>query len=283
MTLLPMLTGKARVAGIMGWPVSHSRSPRLHGYWIAKYGVDAAYIPFKVRPDEVERALRAFPVLGFAGCNLTLPHKERALAVVDEVDQAARRIGAMNLLVVGEDGRLRGRNTDGLGFLAALRDGAASFEVTAGPALVLGAGGAAKAIVASLVDAGAPEVRIANRTRARAEKLADGLGAKVIEVIDWEARAAGLDGAALLVNATSLGMQGQPPLELDLGRLPPEAVVNDAIYTPLETGILAAARARGNRTVDGLGMLLHQATYAFEEWFGILPEVTAELRAHVLG
>jgi shikimate dehydrogenase len=276
------ITGAARVAGIMGWPVSHSRSPRLHGYWIAKHGLDAAYVPFKVEPDKIETALRAFPVLGFAGCNLTLPHKERALAVVDAVDETARRMGAMNTLVVREDGSLFGRNTDGYGFISALQQDAPGFAVAAGPAMVLGAGGAAKAIVTTLLDAGAPEVRIANRTRARAEALAAALGADNVSVLDWADRAR-LDGLALLVNATSLGMRGQPALELDLARLAPEAVVNDAIYTPLETGLLAAARARGNRTVDGLGMLLHQAVPAFEAWFGIRPEVTPELRAHVLG
>lgn len=278
-----MLSGQARVAGIMGWPVSHSRSPRLHGYWLERHGIDGAYIPFKVAPDDLEAALGAFPRLGFVGCNLTLPHKERALALMDEVDDAARRIGAMNTVIVTEDGRLKGRNTDGVGFLSALAEGAPRFAVEAAPALVLGAGGAAKAIVTTLVDAGAPEVRIANRTRTRAERLAEGLGAAAIAVLDWAAREAALDGVGLLVNATSLGMQGQPPLELDLARLDPAAVVNDAVYTPLETGLLARARARGNPAVDGLGMLLHQARPAFQAWFGIDPEVTPALRAHVLG
>lgn len=277
-----MLTGAARVAGIMGWPVAHSRSPRLHGYWLRQYGIDGAYIPFKVAPADLETALRALPRLGFVGCNLTLPHKERALELVDDVDAAARRIGAMNTVVV-VDGRLRGSNTDGFGFLAALTETVPDFDVTAGPVAVLGAGGAAKAIVTSLADAEAPEIRIANRTRARAERLAEALGDRRIIVVDWAARETHLDDVTLLVNATSLGMQGQPPLALEVARLSPRAVVNDAVYTPLETELLAAARARGNPTVDGLGMLLHQARPGFEAWFGVRPEVTPELRAHVLG
>jgi len=278
-----MLSGAARIAGIMGWPVSHSRSPRLHGYWLRQYGIDGAYIPFKVAPEDLETALRALPRLGFVGCNLTVPHKERALAVMDEVEAAARRIGAMNTLVVTEEGRLHGSNTDGFGFLTALAETVPDFDATAGPAVVLGAGGAAKAIITCLVDAGAPEIRITNRTRVRAERLAEALGDARLRIVDWAAREAVLEDAALLVNATSLGMQGQPPLTLDLAGLNPGAVVNDAVYTPLETALLASARARGNPAVDGLGMLLHQARPGFEAWFGIRPEVTAELRAHVLG
>jgi shikimate dehydrogenase len=277
-----MLSGKARVAGIMGWPISHSRSPRLHGFWLDDYGIDGTYVPFAVRPEDLAPALRALPKLAVAGCNLTLPHKEAALAVMDRVDPMARRIGAVNTVVVDGEGRLNGSNTDGFGFVAALEEDAADWRVDTGPAVILGAGGAARAVVAALLERGTPEVRIVNRTLERAQRLGQELDPKRCLAVAWEAAAAYLAEAALLVNTTSLGMEGQPPLSLDLGRLPSSAVVNDIVYTPLETGLLAAARARGNRIVDGLGMLLHQARPGFEAWFGTAPRVTAVLRAHVL-
>ena len=276
-----ILSGKARLAGVMGWPVAHSRSPRLHGFWLDRYGIDGAYLPLAVRPEHLEAALRALPLLGFRGVNLTLPHKEAALAALDEVDPEARRIGAVNTVAVTGDGRLRGWNTDAFGFLAHLRDAAPSWRPQAGPAVLLGAGGAARAVCAALAGAGVPEIRLVNRTRARAEEVAAAIGGP-IRALDWEQRAAALDGAALLVNTTTLGMAGQPPLDLDLGRLPPEAVVNDIVYVPLETPLLRAAAARGNVCVDGLGMLLHQARPGFAAWFGVEPEVDAGLRAFVL-
>ena len=274
------ITGKARVAGVMGWPVGHSRSPLLHNFWLARLGIDGAYVPFAVRPESLEAALRALPALGLAGVNLTVPHKEAAVALMDTLDASAKRIGAVNTVVVA-NGRLEGRNTDGYGFVENLRAGAKGWRGANGPAVVIGAGGAARAIVVALIDDGAPEIRIVNRTAARAEALAAEFGKPVIAV-KWEQRAAALDGAALLANATTLGMTGQPALDLPLDALPKAAVVTDAVYAPLETALLAAARARGNTCVDGLGMLLHQARPAFAAWFGRDPEVTPELRAHVL-
>lgn len=274
-------SGKARLAGVMGWPVAHSLSPRLQGYWLETYGIDGAYVPLAVKPEDFAEAVRMLPRLGFAGANVTVPHKEAALRAVDEVEDLARRVGAVNTIVVREDGSLYGRNTDGYGFMENLRAGAPAWNATAGPAVVVGAGGAARAIVAALLDAGVPELRLINRTRARAEQLAEEIGG-AITVFDWEDRADALDGANLLVNTTTLGMTGHPPLELGLSSLPATAVVTDIVYVPLETPLLAAARERGNATVDGLGMLLHQARPGFAAWFGHEPEVTEDLRTFVL-
>ncbi len=276
-----MPTGKARVAGVMGWPVAHSRSPRLHGFWLERYGIDGAYVPLAVPPDRIAEAIRALPALGFAGCNVTVPHKEEALRAVDRLDAAARRIGAVNTIVVAPDGALEGRNTDGFGFLANLRTGAPSWRPEDGPAVVVGAGGAARAVVVALLDAGCPLVRVVNRSRDRAERMAADLGGS-IEVTDFVSRETALDDAGLLVNTTTLGMAGHPPLKLDLGRLSSKAVVTDIVYTPLDTPLLVAARARGNPTVDGIGMLLHQGRPGFAAWFGVDPEVTDDLRRFVL-
>ncbi len=275
------LSGRSRVAGVMGWPVAHSRSPRLHGYWLRQYQIDGAYIPLPVRPAQFAAALRALPMLGFAGANVTLPHKEAALAAVDRASGEARRIGAVNTIVVLEDGALEGRNTDGFGFVENLRAAVRGWRADAGPAVVLGAGGAARAIGATLLDLGVPDLCLLNRTVERAERLAADLGGRV-RVHSWGDRGTALADAALLVNATTLGMTGQPPLDLPLERLPLQAVVNDIVYSPLETPLLAAARARGNPAVDGLGMLLHQARPGFAAWFGVEPEVTPDLRRFVL-
>lgn len=275
------LSGRTRLAGVMGWPISHSLSPRLHGYWLRHYGIDGAYLPLAVTPDRLEQALRALPALGFRGTNLTIPHKERVLAIVDRATPAARRIGAVNTVVVHENGELQGDNTDGFGFLAGLAEGYPGWRADVGPAVLVGAGGASQAIVVALLDAGVPEIRLVNRTRVRAEALADGLGSRV-RVVDWQEREIALDGAALLVNTTSLGMKDRPPLEIALDRLPQAAVVTDVVYAPLETPLLAAARARGYTVVDGLGMLLHQARPGFRAWFGVDPEVTEALRQVVL-
>ncbi|HUJ97490.1 MAG TPA: shikimate dehydrogenase [Stellaceae bacterium] len=268
-------------AGVMGWPVEHSRSPALHGFWLEHYHIDGQYVLLSVPPERLEAALRALPADGFAGCNLTLPHKERALRLVDRADATARRIGAVNTVVVAADGTLEGRNTDAFGFHENLVTTVPEWRAATGPAVVLGAGGAARAVVASLLDQGATEIRLLNRHRERAEALAAALGGSVT-VLDWEERAAALDGAALLVNATSLGQAGQPPLALALDALPKGAVVNDIVYVPLETPLLAAARARGNSVVDGLGMLLHQARPAFAAWFGTMPDVSPELRRRIM-
>jgi shikimate dehydrogenase len=275
------LTGRARLAGVMGWPVAHSRSPRLHGFWLAQHDIDGAYLPLPVHPQNLAAALRALPLLGFTGVNITLPHKAAALALVDRVSEEAQRIGAINTVVVAADGLLEGSNTDGYGFLAHLKASAPAWRASDGPAVLLGAGGAARAIAVALLGAGVPELRLANRTARRTAELAEALGPR-IEPIDWEQRSGALDGAALLVNSTTLGMAGQPPLKISLQRLPRPAVVYDIVYVPLETPLLAAARARGNIPVDGLGMLLHQALPGFAAWFGVTPEVTPELREFVL-
>jgi shikimate dehydrogenase len=272
------LTGNAIKAGVMGFPISHSRSPALHGWWLEHYRIDGVYLPMAVRPEHLGQALRALPVLGFAGCNLTIPHKEAALALVDLLDPLARRIGAVNTIIVGADGSLEGRNTDAFGFIENLR-AAGGWSAQGRICTVIGAGGAARAIIAALADEGASEIRLVNRTAARAERLAAEFG---IRAVSWDEREAALEGAALLVNTTNQGMHGEPPLDLSLVRLPREALVNDIVYVPLETPLLATARARGNRIVDGLGMLLHQARPGFAAWFGAEPTVTPELRAAVL-
>ncbi|PWB84329.1 MAG: shikimate dehydrogenase [Methylocystaceae bacterium] len=266
------------LAGVMGWPIAHSRSPKIHNYWLARYGLAGVYAPLAIEPGRLGPALRALPALNFSGCNLTIPHKEAALALVDRVDESAARIGAINCVVVLEDGALEGRNYDGFGFVASLHAAAPMWRAGSGAAVVIGAGGGSRAIVAGLVDDGATEIRLFNRTLERARKLAEDFGPPVA-AYPWEEREAGLAGAGLLVNATSQGMVGQPPLELSLDALPGAALVADIVYAPLETALLAAARARGNTTVDGLGMLIHQARPAFRDWFGVMPEATPELRA----
>jgi shikimate dehydrogenase len=270
----------------MGWPVGHSLSPRLHGFWLRQHGIDGAYVPLAVAPARLGQALQALPALGFRGVNLTIPHKERALALVDRATPAAARIGAVNTVIVEQEGLL-GDNTDGYGFMASLAADAPDWRPDAGPAALLGAGGAARAIAVALIEAGAPELRLVNRTRARAETLAAQLAelagerGTVLTALPWQEKRA-LAGASLLVNTTSLGMTGQPALAIDLAPLPVAALVADIVYTPLETGLLAAARARGHPVVDGLGMLLHQARPGFRAWFGVDPEVGEALRASVL-
>ena len=265
----------------MGWPIGHSLSPRVQGFWLEQLGIDGAYVPFAVSPDRLADAIHALPALGLVGVNLTIPHKEAAMALVDQVDETARRIGAINCINVQSGGTLSGSNTDGYGFMESVRHGAADWNAAAGPAVVIGAGGAARAICVALQDAGVPEIRVVNRTAERAEGLAAEFGPP-LTAVTWENRDAALAEAALLVNATSLGMWNQPPLDLSLDGLPTDAVVADIVYAPLETGLLRAARSRGNIAVDGLGMLLHQARPAFALWFGQAPEVTADLHAHVL-
>jgi shikimate dehydrogenase len=270
------------LAGVIGWPINHSRSPRLHGHWLARYGISGHYVPMAVRPGELAAALAAQRQLGFRGTNVTIPHKEEALALASEVTEAARIIGAANTLVHLAEGGFRADNTDGMGFLANLRQEAPSWDPRSGPALVLGAGGAARGVVWALLDAGAPEVRLANRSRERAIALRDSFGPRVV-AIDWAEAAEAVAGAAVIVNTTSVGMGGEGDLPVSLDRAEAGALVTDIVYTPLVTPLLAAARARGLATVDGLGMLLHQAAPGFEAWFGRRPEVDAELRAAVLG
>lgn len=280
-----ILTAKARVAGVIGWPVEHSLSPRLHGFWLDQYGIDGTYIPLPVHPDHFAEALRALPRLGFRGANVTVPHKETALRNVDHLTGRARRIGAVNTVTVGEDGSLTGDNTDGFGFLENLRQGAPEWKPSAGRVVVLGAGGAARGVVAALVDAGVPEVVVLNRTLARAEALAADLGAGVVAAA-MDSAGAWVADCQLLVNTTSLGMAGGADTDTlpaaVLTELDERAIVNDIVYTPLITPLLEAARHQGNRVVDGLGMLLHQARPGFEAWFGVTPEVDEALRAFVL-
>jgi len=275
------LTGRARLAGVMGWPVAHSLSPRLHGYWLKQYGIDGAYVPLPVPPERLGSALRALADLGFAGCNLTVPHKEAALAVLDEVAEDARRIAAVNTILVRSDGTLCGWNTDIEGFAQSLTSALPGWSITGEQAVVIGAGGAARAVVAALQKLGAAEIIVVNRTPDRTQALATALGQSV-QPRPWERIEEVLRTASLLVNTTSLGMVGKSPLASDLAPLREEAVVADIVYTPLETALLAAARQRGHRVVDGLGMLLYQAIPGFEAWFGRRPEVTPELRNFVL-
>jgi shikimate dehydrogenase len=268
------------IAGVMGYPVMHSRSPKIHNYWFAKYGLSGAYVPLAIRPEGLADALRALAPLGFAGCNLTLPHKEAALKIVDRVDPLARRIGAVNCVAVAADASLDGCNTDGFGFIASLAEVQPDWRADAGPIVVVGAGGGARAVLVSLADRGAREIRVVNRTSERAVALAREFGPPVA-ALPWGDRNAALAGAAMLVNTTSQGMAGTPALDIALDELPAAALVADIIYVPLDTPLLAAARRRGHRVVGGLGMLLHQARPAFHAWCGVMPEVTPELRAMI--
>jgi shikimate dehydrogenase len=268
-----------KLAGILGWPVQQSLSPVLHGFWLKEHGLRGAYVPLPVRPEDFAEVVAALPRMGFAGVNVTIPHKESAFALAAELDDDARDTGAANVLVF-EGARVRGMNTDVHGFQANIEEALGSGAAARGPALVLGAGGAARAVLLALARAGAPEIRLVNRTRARAEALAAEFRGKApVTVMDWGDWRRGLAGAALLVNTTSLGMTGKPPLDLPLDGLPPAAVVVDIVYNPLDTDLLRRARAAGHPTVDGLGMLMHQAVPAFAAWFGVTPRVTPALRA----
>jgi shikimate dehydrogenase len=253
------------LAGVMGWPVMHSRSPALHNYWFRRYGLAGTYVPLAIEPRGLEAALRALAPLGFAGCNLTIPHKQRAITMVHEVDPVAERIGAISCVIVRPDGSLTGTNNDSYGFVHNVIQERPEWRAHAGPVVLIGAGGGARAVAYGLADRGAPEIRVVNRTFDRAEALVSAFGPPLI-AIRWE------------VNTTSQGMVGQSPLDLALDALATNALVCDIVYVPLETPLLAAARRRGNPTVDGLGMLLHQARPAWQAWFGIEPEVTPELR-----
>jgi shikimate dehydrogenase len=267
-------------ACVIGWPVAHSRSPVIHRYWLKLHGLDGAYEMEAVRPEEIAGFLRSLSERGYAGANVTLPHKEVALDAADRPDDAATAIGAANTLWLDAKGLLHASNTDAYGFMTHLSAEAPEWNKGKRPVVVLGAGGAARAVLHGLIGAGASKILLANRTEGRAKALADGFGNRV-SVIPWEDRNRALAGCGLLVNATSLGMTGKPPLDIDLSALPIDVIVADIVYSPLETKLLAAAMARGNRTVDGLGMLLHQAVPGFNRWFGVRPEVTPDLRAHV--
>jgi len=264
------------LAGVMGHPVAHSRSPVIHNHWIAHYNLRGSYVLLPVEPTNLQDALKGLRALGFAGCNVTIPHKVEAMKAMDWVHPVAKQMGAINTIVVQPDGALHGFNNDGFGYIQSIRDAKSNWQANAGPITVLGAGGAARAIVLSLINEGANEIRLINRTKSKAEDLATEFGS-VVKVIDWSERHSALSGVSMLVNTTNQGMHGQPNLDLHLDDLPTSALVSDAIYIPLETPLLESARMRGNATVNGLGMLLNQARPAFQAWFGVLPEITPDL------
>ncbi|HEV2040645.1 MAG TPA: shikimate dehydrogenase [Casimicrobiaceae bacterium] len=264
------------IAGLVGWPVAHSRSPTIHNYWLDHYKIPGRYVLLPVPPEKLSLALPGLAALGFRGCNVTTPHKQAVMPMIDRVDELARRIGAVNTIVVEKDGTLTGFNNDGNGFVQSLRDAKADWRPDAGPIVVLGAGGAARAVVASLAAQGASEIRLVNRTFERAQGIAKEYGPPVT-AFPWEKRNEALADVALLANATNQGMAGKPALDISLDRLPPHALVGDLIYIPPETPLLAAARARGNMTVNGLGLLLNQARPAFQAWYGVLPDITPGL------
>lgn len=269
------------LAGVIGTPVAHSKSPRIFRHWLTRFGVRGHYIPMDVAVQDLETALRALPRLGFVGVNVTIPHKEHILEIADLVSDRAALTGSANTLVFRDDGMVHADSTDGHGFMENLRSNVPDWDPVQGPAAILGAGGAARAVVASLLNAGAEEIRLSNRTRARSEILGKDFGAKV-RVHDWNEAGDMLKGARTVVNATSLGMVGHEKLLVPLGELSDDAVVTDLVYAPLETEFLAQARRIGCQTVDGLGMLLFQAAPGFERWFGIAPRVDDQLRQAVL-
>ncbi len=269
------------LAGVVGWPIAHSLSPRLHGHWLKRYNLPGFYVPIGLKPQDFETGIRALPKLGFRGINLTLPYKESIMAMADNITDRASLIGAANTVFFRENGTISADNTDGYGFLENLRQNAPGWNVQQGPALVLGAGGASRAIISALINAGAPEIRLANRTRQRSEILKDQFGAR-ITITDWNRASDAAEDTALIVNTTALGMVGKPDLPFSLEHAPETALVTDIVYAPIETPLLEEARVRGNPTVDGLGMLLFQALPGFEAWFGQRPEVDEALRKAIL-
>lgn len=274
------MSDRIPMAGVIGAPVAHSKSPALHRYWLKRYGITGHYVHLHVEQSDLEEVLNALPKMGFVGANVTIPHKESVLGLADIVTDRAALIGAANTLIFRPDGKLYADNTDGYGFVENLRMNA-DWDPKAGPAAVLGAGGAARAVIASLLEVGVPEIRLANRTRARADALKDEFGAKVV-VSEWVNANEMLKGARTVVNTTSLGMHGQPELKIAFDFLSPDAVVTDIVYTPLHTAFLQRAADKGCQIVDGLGMLLHQAAPGFERWFGQRPEVDEDTRNHIL-
>ena len=277
-----MTTDRIPLAGVIGHPVAHSRSPRLHMHWLRKFALRGHYIPMDVAPDKLEEVVRMMPHMGFVGCNITVPHKERILDIADQVTDRATLIGAANTLIFREDGKIHADNTDGYGFVENLRQAVPEWQAAGGPVMVLGAGGAARAVLASLIDLGAEDIVLTNRTRIRAEKLREDFG-KRIRVVDWVQAGNHVEEAATLINTTTLGMVGKPELRVPLDGLQPGTVVNDLVYAPLQTKLLRTATEMGAIPVDGLGMLLHQGVPGFERWFGRRPEVDEALRAAVLG
>lgn len=277
-----MTDTKIPLAGVIGCPISHSKSPRLHGHWLRRYGLAGHYIPLHVQPQDLQAVIKTMPNMGFVGANVTIPHKQAVFALADDISDTARKIGAANTLSFGADGRVFADNTDAHGFIANLRQNAPEWQAQRGPALVLGAGGAARAILVALLDAGTPDIFLTNRTPEKAQALADEFGLR-ITAIDWDKTEIYLHAVKTLINTTAMGMAGKDDVPFSLYGLPQDAVVNDIVYTPLETGLLRAAKAQGCHTVDGLGMLLHQAAPGFARWFGHMPQVDQETRQAVLG
>ena len=269
------------LAGVIGSPIAHSKSPRLHRHWLKTYAINGYYIPMEVHAEDLEQVIRTLPKMGFVGVNVTIPHKEKVLRLADQVTDRATLIGAANTLIFRPDGKIHADNTDGYGFIENLRQGAPDWDPAAGPAAVLGAGGAARAVVSALIDAGVPEILITNRTRVRAEKLKQDFGQR-LRVVDWVQAGNIIEDAALVVNTTSLGMVGKPELRVPLDGINSGTVVTDLVYNPLKTRLLKVAEEAGATAVDGLGMLIYQGIPGFERWFGLRPEVDADTRAAVL-
>jgi shikimate dehydrogenase len=269
------------LAGVIGCPIAHSKSPRMHKHWLQRYGLPGDYVPLHVEPADLETVIRAMPKMGFVGANITIPHKVAVMQIADQISDRATLIGAANTLIFMADGRIYADNTDGYGFMANLRQNAPDWDPTSGPAAVLGAGGAARAVIVALADAGVSEIFLSNRTRAKADALRTEFGTR-IRVVDWVHAGNMLEDAATVVNTTSLGMVGQPALRVPLDGLRAGTLVTDLVYNPLRTDLLTDAHARGCVTVDGLGMLLHQGVPGFERWFGVRPQVDADLRRVVL-
>ena len=276
-----MTLSKIPLAGVIGAPIAHSKSPKLHAHWLYKTDLPGHYVPLHIEPNDLEQTLKILPKLGFVGLNVTVPHKEEVMRYVDVVTDRATLIGAANTLIFRPDGKIKADNTDGFGFIRNLTTGAPDWNPDAGPALVLGSGGAARAVIAALLEAGVREILLTNRTRARAENLKDIFGPKV-KIIDWIDAGNAIDDAALLVNTTSLGMQGKPELRVPLDGLKRDTVVTDLVYAPLKTGLLSVAEEMGCLTVDGLGMLIHQAAPGFQHWFGVHPPIDDATRAVLL-
>jgi shikimate dehydrogenase len=276
------MNDKYKTAGVMGWPVQHSRSPAIHNHWIKKHDLKGSYGLFEVNPNSLETALRGISALGLAGCNVTIPHKINALRFMDWIDPLAEKIGAINTVVVQNDGALHGYNFDGFGYIESIKEAQPQWDAKfSGPITMLGAGGASRAILVSLLDAGATDIRIVNRTKDKANALVDEFGS-TLTAINWLEYEDALNDCELLINTTSQGMHGQSALEIKLAKLPISAIVSDVIYTPLITPLLTEAQRRGNLIVDGLGMLLHQARPAFKAWHGVMPDATAELRNEII-
>lgn len=276
-----MSDAKIPLSGVIGCPIAHSRSPQIHRHWLKTYNIAGHYVPMHVEPDDLETTLRQMPKMGFVGANITIPHKESVMKIADLVTDRAKLIGAANTLIFREDSSIVADNTDGYGFIFNLHQGAPNWDPKSGPATVIGAGGASRAVVASLIEAGVPEIRVTNRTKEKSEQFRDEFGEK-IEVVDWIEAGLIIEDASLVVNTTSLGMDGQKRLRVPLDGLHPRIVVTDLVYSPLKTELLEKAEAAGCMTVDGLGMLLHQAVPGFERWFGHRPEVDGATRAAAL-